>query len=542
MRGLRAPLLMVLGALAAVPAAAQLAAQVPEPATAVATSPAPDRVAVTVYRDPNRGPGSEMERDWLNGYALISETRTIAIPAGESRIRFEGVAGGIIPQSAIVTGLPDGVVEKNHDAYLLSPASLLDRSLGRRVHIRRTSRETGRVVEEEAVIRSGAGGAVVLQTAQGIESLRCSGLPETLVYHEVPAGLASRPTLSVLARSSRPVTATVTLSYLATGFDWSANYVVNLSEDGATADVFAWLTLASTDETSFRDAETQAVAGRLNREEDDEDGDDDDAPEPQLNLRCWPSSRTSDVPLQVVQDEEFTLSGFTNVEEAINELPQVYAAEGGAITVTGSRIVRQETLGDVKLYRLPERVTVASNSQKQVALLDQPNVRVRTIYRSRVYPNGAETGIDAIRILVTRNRTEEGLGLPLPAGRLVIFGEGRERPLLLGEGTMRDRAVGEDVEIELDEAPGIVARIESGADADEGDDSYPYVLTVSNDRPYPVQYEAELRLDDDERLRSDTRLGRRDGRQLWSVTVPANGEASLRYRIREIETEDEDND
>ena len=39
-----------------------------------------------------------------------------------------------------------------------------------------------------------------------------------------------------------------------------------LSPDGRRLDLFAWLTLASMDETSFPDADTQAVAGQLNRE------------------------------------------------------------------------------------------------------------------------------------------------------------------------------------------------------------------------------------------------------------------------------------
>jgi hypothetical protein len=151
--------------LAAAPAAAQ----------APVNSPAPDRVAVTVYRDPERDARQAMNPRWLNGFALVSETRTISLAAGESEIRFEGVAGGIIPQSAIVTGLPEDVVERNHDAYLLSPATLIERSLGRRVHLRRTDRATGRVREQEALVRSGADGALVLQTEEGFEALRCSG-------------------------------------------------------------------------------------------------------------------------------------------------------------------------------------------------------------------------------------------------------------------------------------------------------------------------------------------------------------------------------
>ena len=130
--------------LAASPAAAQ----------SVVTSAAPDAVAVSVFRDPERSEGGEIERDWLNGFALISETRTIDLAAGESVIRFEGVAEGMIAVSAIVTGLPGGVVQKNRDAALLSPASLLDGSLGNRVHIRRT--EAGRRVE----VQDGLDGAV----------------------------------------------------------------------------------------------------------------------------------------------------------------------------------------------------------------------------------------------------------------------------------------------------------------------------------------------------------------------------------------------
>ncbi len=200
-----------------------LGAAAPAAAVPVTTSAGPGAVAVTVYRNPHRSLSDGLELGWLNGYALISERRTVDIPAGEADIRFEGVAGGILPESAIVTGLPAGVVEKNQDAKLLSPGSLLDASLGRRVHLRRTVRATGEVTETEAVVRSGAAGAVVIETAAGVEALRCTGLPETLRHEEVPAGLSARPTLSVRTRSAAAARATVTLSYLAAGFDWQAD-------------------------------------------------------------------------------------------------------------------------------------------------------------------------------------------------------------------------------------------------------------------------------------------------------------------------------
>ncbi|HYD12580.1 MAG TPA: hypothetical protein VEC11_07010 [Allosphingosinicella sp.] len=546
MRVPRAQVPFLLLLLAATPAAAQQ----------IVTSARPDRVEVTVYRAPHRPANEPFELEWLRGYALISETRRITLPAGESEIRFEGVAGGILPQSAIVRGFPQGIVERNRDALLLSPDSLLDRSLGRRVHLRRTSRATGAVREQDAVVRSGADGAVVLQTAEGFEALRCTGQAETLTYDSVPAGLSARPTLSVRARSSAPVTATVTLAYLADGFDWQANYIATLAPDGRHVELFAWLTLANGDETGFANADTQAVAGRLNREtgddddrrpgirrvEIDEDGeawfdDDGESDAHELRLQCWPQGTTSSLPaLPAVPTEEIRLQGRFRLG-AVRAGMIGGNDEDSAIVVTGTRAV-QEELGDLKLYRIPEPVTVAARSQKQVAFLQQPRVRVDTVYRVRMEASYDEESDTARRILVTRNRTAEGLGVPLPGGTLQLFARRAGGPILLGEGGVRDHAVGEDVEISLDDAPGIATALVEEEREDLPDNVEAFRVTVTNDRPEPIRYELELQLDEDEQLRPQgARLARRNGMPLWRVTVPANGSATLRYRI--IEQQDE---
>ena len=507
MRRPRALLPAVLLALTAAPGAAQ----------SIVTSPGPDRVAVTVYRAPGRWAGQALDPDWLNGFALISETRRVSIPAGDSEIRFEGVAGGIQPQSAIVTGFPGAIAERNRDAYLLSASSLIDRSLGRRVHLRRTSAATGAVTEQDAIIRSGADGAVVLQTEAGYEALRCTGQNETVRFDQVPPGLSARPTLSVRTHSAEPATATVTLSYLATGFDWQANYVANLSPDGSHVDLFAWVTLASSDETSFRDASTQAVAGHVNRERVEPE-EHDVAP---LELQCWPQGGTSDVPA---------------TGDVLDDLPALQRVAGVAsesaqnIVVTGSRIGAPEELGDLKLYRIPEPVTVAAHSQKQVSFLEQPSVQVRSVYRHRLSP-GDDGNLDAAtRYLITRNRSQEGLGMPLPAGRVQLFAQLGGRPILLGEGSVADRAVGEDVEIAVGEAPGVRGRIESQDDDDKNEHR---VLTVTNDQSAPILYEAEIGSDENWTFTTATHLERRNGRLIWRVTVPANGSATLRYRAVE---------
>ena len=190
-------------------------------------------------------------------------------------------------------------------------------------------------------------------------------------------------------------------------------------------------------------------------------------------------------------------------------------------------MAQQEALGDLKLYRIPEPVTVAAHSQKQVALLERADVRVRIVYRQRLVPTGSNVVGPTQRFLITRNRATEGLGLPLPAGRLMLFSEGGGRPILVGQGTMTDNAVGDEVEIGLGPSPRVQTHLVPRAVA-KGRDQYE--LTVSNDHAEPILFEAEI-ASGDLVFDGPRRLARRNGMSLWSVTVPGNGTATLRYTL-----------
>ena len=489
--------------------ATPLPAQNVEPQT---TSAAPDKVAVTIYRAPNRDPDEAIDREWLQGYALVTEQRRVHVPAGRSVLRFEGVAAGILPESAIVTGLPQGVREKNLDADLLSPRSLFARSFGRPVTIRREV--GGETKEIPGIIRSGPEGAAILQTKDGFEAVDCGPQTDTLVYSEVPAGLSAKPTLSVEFDAPAAADVTVTLSYLAWGFDWQANYVATLRPGGQSADLIAWVTLASSDTTSFADAETMVVAGKVKRE--------DSAPE----------QRDSDG-----EDFEFHCFGATVYSPAVMSPPppapvmapmaMMEARERlQDIVVTGSRRVVQEDFGDLKLYRVPDRTTVAALAQKQVALLDKPAVPVRIVYVAKVDEDGdPDTPRITLRWL---NRKEAGLGVPLPAGPVAVFQPRGGTSLLIGEGAIDDKAVGEEVEAQVADATQVMVDDDT---ADSGAGWEAHVLTARNANPYPVAFEAQFALTDLPRLSRITgKLTRKEGKLLWTVELPANGSRTFGYR------------
>ncbi|MBX9797645.1 hypothetical protein [Sphingomonas sp.] len=485
-------------------------------AQAPITSPAPDAVAVTLYRASGRDAETPIDRDRPQGFALVTETRTLVLPAGRSVVRFEGVAGNIFPETALVAGLPAGVREKNLDADLLSPRSLYDRALGRRVMIRRTDAKTGRVVVEQATIRSSGEGAVVIERGGGFEALGCTGLNEAILYPEVPPGLSAKPTLSIELDSPAATTATVTLTYLAGGFDWQADYLLQLSPDGTSASLNAWATLASSDVTAFAGS-AALVAGRVNREDSDAESPSGD----ELELACWPvgAPPPPPPPPPPVMLAAPPMAARMKSEEASD-----------VIVVASTPVAIREQLADLNLYRVPGAVTVAPQAQKQVGLLAPAQVALNAVYRMRT--NGYVAGTSDLVLRWTNNRAS-GLGVPLPAGRVVLFGNGASRPVLLGEGHVADKAVGEKVEIEAGTQPGVRTDIVPLGDPGISR-SRRFRLTVTNATAAPIRYEAEFILDPQQRFGgAGARLPVRDGRPLWQTRVPAGGSVSLDYVLAE---------
>jgi len=491
-------------------------AAAPVGAEPVVTSDGPGKVAVTIYRAPERRTDEAMDRDWLQGYALVTEIREVTLPAGRATLRFEGVAAGMLPESALVNGLPAGVHEKNLDAELLSPRNLYARMWGRPVTLRRRNARTGAVTEEPAVIRSGPDGAMIVQTRTGFEATNCGPLRDDLVYPEVPEGLSARPTLSVETDSPMAVKATVTLSYLAWGFDWQSNYVVHMRKDGR-ADVLAWVTLASSDSTGFVDAAAAVVGGKVNRE--------DSAPgdrwQDELVLHCFyrplPPPPVPPPPPQMAAPmaamEEDIVVTAARRKESLSSAPL-------AVTAV------EEGLGDLRLYRVPVPTTVAAHAQKQVALLQLDGVKLQAVFRSEVWVRNAFEG-NPTRLLRLHNRKSDGLGRALPAGQVAVFEDFGVRPLLAGEGSLRDLAVDEEADIPIGEATQVTV---TGEESEDGEQK----LTVRNANPFAVRFEAALMHDADDRIeRASATIVRDKGQDLWRTPVPANGTRVLRYRVHD---------
>lgn len=501
---------------------------VPARADTVISSKA-DSVSVTVYRAPGRAQGA-IDRNWPGGYALINETRTITLSPGESTVHFEGVAEGLMPETAILSGLPDGVREKNRDARLLSPAGLVDAYLKRSVTLRRTDRKTGKVTQQDAIISAGPMGGVIVQTAQGYEALGCSGLPERMLYPSVPKDLSARPTLSVIATSSRTQKVTLQLTYLAEGFDWAANYVADMAKDGKTLDLMAWLTVANGGVTGFPDARLSVIAGQPNKQAR--------GPQPRptggpLRLQCWPMDITSThpvwqlFPIQMAEPPMMMMDGAGEIiVSAQRRTERLMVAPMAMAAPPPPPPPPPEDVGDLKLYRVPVAVDVAAQAQKQAALLRQAGVKAERLYAATL---DGRDGRGESRPMTLRmrlqNRKEDGLGLAMPSGSVAIFEDVDGMRLLAGEADIGDKAEGERIDYDLADS----ADVRIAVTQQLGGKRQGWTIALSNARPFDVT--AEVTIPHDITPRPEA-MERRGDAWIWRVTVPANDSARLVYKVR----------
>ena len=520
----------------------------------VVEAAAPSNIAVTVYRDPSRGAGDEMNVNWPQGFAMISETRQVTLPPGQSTVRFTGVAEGMVAVSAIVTGLPGGTIEKNRNADLLSPAALVNGMLGNRITVTRTNPASGAELSEEGIVRTRADGGLVLQTAQGFEAVRCAGLPERLTFPMVPDGLSAQPVFTIDTQDETGGTYTITLTYLAWGFDWQAHYVATLDDrpgrDGAAKfRLMSWLTILNDNGQSFANAELMAIAGTLNIESNFQELADPPRAAP-LRLTCYPlGSTAAGSPIVIPPPPPMATPEFAAESIVVTGQRRRESMMDAAMPMAkiGMEAV-EEALGDLKLYRVPERVSVNAQGLKQVAFLNKQDVEGRFLYVARCDPYDQFDRIDDLSdmettriLLVTKNDEEHGLGVAMPTGGFTLFEPHASGDLLVGEEFLRDYAVGQEVEIGLGESAQVFSECAQTGDLDpdpsEEGSKPPWIemkLLLTNANPGKARVRAVLGNAGQWEVAGLRGVELKDGNHIVETNVGPNGQKELKFRLRRI--------
>ncbi|MGZ3172353.1 MAG: hypothetical protein ACXWJC_04610, partial [Croceibacterium sp.] len=213
--------------------------------------------------------------------------------------------------------------------------------------------------------------------------------------------------------------------------------------------------------------------------------------------------------------------------------------EGKAMDSNAPIVAVQEELGDLKLYRVPERITVAAKGLKQVAFLDKDAVRGKLVYQAGCELTDAGNDPAAAEMrFETVNDAKHGLGVAMPMGGITFFEPSSRGDLFVGEQQLRDFASGQDVEISLGSSAQVFATCEQVGQGDPENGWVGMKATLSNANPHPVTLRLKLGSPLQWHVRglSGTRL--KDGETVYEATVPANGKRVIAWTVRQVNTDD----
>ena len=453
--------------------------------------------AETAERDAAPADRTRMELTVYNGnLALVRESRKVTLTKGVNRLALTGVSPSMQPATASVMVQAEKPVTQIGQTFafdLLTPEALLRHSVGKTVRVIRTNPATGEEKTESATVLSARNG-VILKIGDRIET----GIPGRIVYDTLPPTLREKPTLIATLDAEAAQPATLDLRYLTGGVSWQADYLAELDKDGASLSVQAVATLTNNSGAAYEDATLRLVAGTINQG-----------------------------PVGYQADRMRTMM----------------AKE--AMAAAAPTPVPPQPVGDMHVYPIPRKTTLADRETKQIVLFESAHVPVVREYR--FVGNGGyhlnrmpePVTVNAERLLRFKNDKPAGLGVPMPAGTFRVYGgAGDAAGTFLGADHVQHTAAGGEVVLDLGRAFDITARRvqtdyrTQGLPKNASESTQEIKLRNASERAVTVKVVEHLP-GDWQILKSSQPFKKTASDQAeWSIDLPADGERTLTYQAR----------
>lgn len=423
--------------------------------------------------------------------ALVKDQRKVSLSADTNRLAWRDVSARIRPETALLRNINDAagirLLEQNFDYDLLTPQKLLEKNVGNSVTVVKTNPVTGAETRESATILA-ANSGVVLKYADRVET----GINGHIVYAGVPDNLRDQPTLTMTVIANKSASQNLELSYLTGGLSWRADYVAELGANDTKMDLNGWVTINNQSGTSYPNAKLQFVAGDVHRVS------------PEMAPR--------------------TVMSLAKMADAA---------------------MAQEGLFEYHLYSLGRTTTLNNQQTKQVALLTAPQISVRKSLELRgaeYYYQGATGDLGKklkASVYISFDNKGGNLGVPLPKGIMRIYQkDSAGNAQFIGEDSIDHTAKNDTVRLKLGEAFDVYAdkkqtdfqKVASTRNSYES--AYQIVLhnakstavTVTVFEPIPGDWTILNESQPHSKPNANTAM--------WSVTIPAEGQTTLSYRVR----------
>ena len=425
--------------------------------------------------------------------ALVRDVRSINLARGTVDLHFMDIAATVNPATVHFRSLTEpsrvNVLEQNYEYDLLEPDKLLRKYVGRTVTLVRRQNGVDEEVQAHLISYNNApvwriGNEIV--TGMSADHIR---------FPELPGNLYSRPTLIWTLDNEGTGRHRVEASYLAGQLAWNADYVLTVARDDKSADVDGWVTLTNGSGTGFRNAKLQLVAGELNR----------------------------------------VRQMFGRMEADMKVAQAAAPAERMA----------QESFSDYHLYTLDRKTTINNNETKQVSMLEATGFAVKkryivdgqSFYYRNVYRPGSPIK-DPVQVFYQfKNEEKAGLGMPMPAGVVRVYqSDSKGGTHFVGEDHIDHTPKDEMLNLKIGSAFDIVSERKQTDFEKIASNVYEveHEVVLRNHKATPVTVEVNEPIGGTWRIiRSTHEYSKTDAwAAQFNVAVPADGAATLKYRVR----------
>jgi hypothetical protein len=446
------------------------------------------------------------------GYAVVRHERTIDLKAGRGEVRFTDVAGLIDPTTVSFESLTDPqgtrVVEQNFEFDLVSTDKLLQKFIDKEISVEQTRGD--KLDTYTGTLLSTAGGLVLREADGGV---RIVSHNSGVTLPSLPGGLITRPTLVWDVSTKKPGKHVSRVAYQTAGITWWADYNLTYAEgvdaNSCKLNVGAWVSILNQSGAGYPDARIKLIAGDVHR-----------APAAAAPTALMMKRAMAD---EMREEDSF----------------------------------KEKAFFEYHLYTLGRRSSLPDNSTKQIelfpAVADVPCDKALVYYgqagQSFGYGGSPYTdrsfGITGNKKVDTylsfKNTQENGMGIPMPSGRVRVSKLDTADGSLefIGEDRIDHTPRNETVLLKLGSAFDVVGerkQMDFKIDTSRNTMTEEIEVRIRNRKEEPVKVivkENLYRWTNWKILASTQPYEKQDARTIhFPVTVPADKEVIVRYTVR----------
>jgi hypothetical protein len=410
---------------------------------------------------------------------VVRDVRSIDLKSGVSNIAITDVAQSIDPTSVHIK-LNGDVLEQNYQYDLVNLNKILQKYVDNNIRLIGNNNE----IIEGTLLSSNAGQIVLRKPDGGLLMLPNTGNYRFSVG-SLPEGLITKPTLLWMVNTPKAGKQNVEISYQTAGMNWHAEYVALLNNNDTKIDLNCWVSIENNSGVTYKNANLKLVAGDVNLVSN--------TPRPLYDMALQKSNTSG---------EQFQERGFF----------------------------------EYHIYDLQRPTTLAQNETKQISLFETPGIKITKKY---YYGSGHFYGNNSGKVAVIvefDNTKENGLGIPLPKGKIRIYKTDGESNEFVGEDMIDHTPNKERIKLKIGNAFDVLAE-ESHTDHKKISNKVyedTYQITLKNRKQEHITIEVERNLGLNwEIINSSLKYIKKNAQTIiFEVPVQKDSETKMTYTVR----------